>query len=337
MKFFEHFSLREHNTFGIDAGTRYYAEAETRDELVNLITDKSITENGILVLGGGSNLLFTQDFPGLVIKPVFKAIQIIREEEDFVEISVEAGHNWDEFVAFTVKMGYGGLENLSLIPGNCGAAPVQNIGAFGTEVRDHLTELRAIEISTGKERIFTNEDCQFGYRLSIFKTAWKGRAIITHTTYRLTKRNHHYRLDYGNIEKELPNFGAPSPENIRATVISIRNSKLPDPKIIGNAGSFFKNPAVSIIKAEEILVSYPNAPVYPFSETERKLAAGWLIEQAGWKGKSLGNAGVHDKQALVLVNRGGATGKEILNLAEKVQQSVVEKFGLALEMEVNVI
>ena len=284
-------------------------------------------------------MLLTKDIDKLVVHIDIKGISIDNEDDNFVYITVNAGENWHDFVLFCIDENYGGIENLSLIPGNVGTCPIQNIGAYGVEVKDTITKVEAIEIETGKRVIFSNEDCQFGYRNSIFKNELKGKVILTSVSFKLTKKNHKLNTSYGAIETELAskNITKPTLKDISDAVITIRKSKLPDPKEIGNSGSFFKNPVISKKQFLTLQKENPNVPSYTVSETEIKVPAGWLVEQAGFKGKSFGDAGVHKKQALVLVNYGNASGKEIYLLAKKIQETVTNKFGISLEIEVNVI
>lgn len=284
-------------------------------------------------------MLLTKDIDKLVVHIDIKGISIDNEDDNFVYITVNAGENWHDFVLFCIDENYGGIENLSLIPGNVGTCPIQNIGAYGVEVKDTITKVEAIEIETGKRVIFSNEDCQFGYRNSIFKNELKGKVILTSVSFKLTKKNHKLNTSYGAIETELAskNITKPTLKDISDAVIAIRKSKLPDPNEIGNSGSFFKNPVISKKQFLALQKGNPNVPSYTVSETEIKVPAGWLVEQAGFKGKRFGDAGVHEKQALVLVNYGNASGKEIYLLAKKIQETVANKFGISLEIEVNII
>lgn len=332
MNIYHNISLKPFNTFGIEASAKIFIEIS---EVKDLENTELLKPKPYYILGGGSNILFTKDFDGTIIHPDFKGIEIIKEENDSTLVKVFAGEIWDDFVNFCVTNNLGGIENLSLIPGNCGAAPVQNIGAFGIEIKDSLQSVEIYNIETGEKRILTNKECKFGYRTSIFKTDYKNNWLIITSTYKLTKKIHDFQTSYGALSEELKNFDEINLKTIRESIINIRTSKLPDPKEIGNAGSFFKNPIVSISKAEEISKIYSDAPVYKFSETEVKLAAGWLIEKCEWKGKQIGNVGVHKKQALVLVNYGNAKGIEIISLSENIKASVFEKFGVKLETEVN--
>jgi UDP-N-acetylmuramate dehydrogenase len=276
------------------------------------------------------------DFKGLILHSKIQSIKIIREDEDFVIMEVGSGLVWDDFVAYCVTNGYGGAENLSLIPGEVGASAVQNIGAYGVEVQDLILEVKAIKIDSSETSTFQNEECNYGYRNSIFKNELKGRYIITSVVFKLSRKPN-FKLNYQHLEEEVLKNGGITLQNIRKTIIAIRESKLPDTKLLGNAGSFFMNPVISKSKFIDLQVLYPNIPHYYVTENEEKLPAGWLIDQCGWKGKSIGNAAVHEKQALVLVNKGGATGAEIVLLACEIQKSVKERFGIGLQTEVNYI
>jgi UDP-N-acetylmuramate dehydrogenase len=289
-------------------------------------------------LGGGSNILFTRDIDALVIKIAIKGIDLIREDEDFVWLHAGAGEKWHDFVMYCVANDYAGVENLSLIPGTIGAAPMQNIGAYGVEIKDVVETVEAISVETAEMRTFSNEECLFGYRESIFKHALKGKLIITGVLFRLNKKPV-YHIEYGDIRKTLTemNVETPSIKAISEAVISIRESKLPDPAKIGNAGSFFKNPEIPAEQFDKLKSDFPNVPGYHTMPGFVKVPAGWLIEQAGWKGYREGDIGVHARQALVLVNYGGGSGAEIKALSEKIQQSVQEKFGVSLNAEVNFV
>jgi UDP-N-acetylmuramate dehydrogenase len=332
----EYYSLKKHNTFGIEASARYFFEFETSDEITNFLRANDIIDTNYLILGGGSNLLFTEDFDGLVLHPNIKGIEVIGEDEETVLLRVGANEDWDEFVGWTVDQNYYGIENLSLIPGVVGAAPVQNIGAYGVEVCEVVEKVEAISIETKNPVEFSNMHCEFGYRNSVFKNEYKNLFVITHVQFRLKKKGE-FKLAYGAIQKELEAYDEVNLKNVREVVIKIRESKLPDPEVLGNAGSFFKNPVVEKEVADKLKAKHENMPVYPVSEFETKIAAGWLIEQCGWKGKQLGDAGVHKDQALVLVNHGNAKGREILQLANDIRKSVLFQFGIKLEMEVNAI
>ncbi|MBK9176088.1 MAG: UDP-N-acetylmuramate dehydrogenase [Flavobacteriales bacterium] len=327
------------NTFGIVATAEALARFSTADELRGLLAAPELASMQRLVLGGGSNILFTHDFNGLVLLNEVPGIGVVSEDEESAVVKAGAGVVWHELVMRTVAQGWGGIENLSLIPGKVGAAPMQNIGAYGVEMKDVFVSLEAMRISDGEVITFMLDDCAFGYRESYFKREGRDRFIILSVTLRLTKRNHRLRTDYGNITDELIRRGITSPtiKEVSEAVIAIRQSKLPDPAVLGNAGSFFKNPVVPEAMVQRIKQANPEAPVYPAGDGQAKLAAGWLIEQCGWKGRRLGNCGMHERQALVLVNHGGATGAEVWGLSEQVMQSVKERFGVELEREVNVV
>jgi UDP-N-acetylmuramate dehydrogenase len=308
----------------------------TEEELIEFLKKRGDGNELLLILGGGSNILFTEDFQGTILYPAIEGIQIEKENAESVVISVGAGVNWDSLVEWCVGSGFGGFENLSLIPGNAGATPIQNIGAYGVEIKDRIEKVRTVSILDGTIREFSNYECRFGYRDSIFKNELKGKYVVTRVFYNLTK-NPLLNLGYGALKTETEKLGPLSLENVRQGVINIRRSKLPDPEITGNAGSFFKNPVVNNLIAEKLKKEYPTIPSYTDSSDYTKLAAGWLIEQCGWKGQKSGKAAVHEKQALVLINTGNATGKEIFELSEKIRQSVYETFGVELKREVEVI
>lgn len=329
----QNISLKKYNTFGINVYAKRFVEITSIEELKKIITQ----ETDLFLLGGGSNMLLTSDIEKLVVHLNLKGIIVNDTKSDVVFVTAEAGENWHNFVTWCISQNYGGLENLSLIPGNVGTSPIQNIGAYGVEIKDTFHQLEALEITTGKITVFTNKDCEFGYRNSVFKNKYKGKFIITNVTFKLTKKNHNINISYGAIKDYLQNIKKPTLKNISEAVISIRQSKLPDPKEIGNSGSFFKNPVVALNDFQILKTSYPKIPHYVVSENEIKIPAGWLIEQCGFKGKRFGETGVHKKQALVLVNYGNATGKEIYELAKKIQQTVLNKFAVSLEIEVNVI
>lgn len=332
----ENISLLSYNTFGIDAKANYFIEYSSVEELQTALKSEIVKSNRLLHIGGGSNLLFMKDFNGVILHSAINFIKKVSEDADTVMLEAGAVVNWDDFVAYTVENGWGGVENLSLIPGEVGASAVQNIGAYGVEVQDMITEVNAVEIETGETKTFSVEECQYGYRESIFKKELKGKYIITSVVFKLQKQPE-FKLNYQHLEAEVLKNGDINLQNIRQTIIAVRESKLPDPKIFGNAGSFFMNPVISKTHFNELLTQYPQMPHYFVSDTEEKVPAGWLIDQCGWKGKQIGNAGVHDKQALVLVNKGGATGAEIVYLAEQIQASVKSKFGIELRAEVNYI
>jgi len=334
----EDFSLRKLNTFHINANARYFAEISSIEQLLELIESGLLEANPLLILGGGSNVLFTGNVKGFVIHICNKGIEVVERNEDSILVKASAGENWHEFVTFCVENGYGGLENLSLIPGNIGSCPIQNIGAYGVEVKDCFHSLEAVDLQSGEFKVLTPEECEFGYRDSIFKRRLKDKVVIWSVTFRLSLQPV-VNIEYGAIKQELTEMGIEFPgiADVSKAVCNIRKSKLPDPEILGNAGSFFKNPNVDLKFAGELKESFPNLVSYPQGDGKVKLAAGWLIEQCGWKGYREGYAGVHENQALVLVNYGNATGTEIKTLAHKVQNSVYERFGVKLEMEVNVV
>nr|WP_319509755.1 UDP-N-acetylmuramate dehydrogenase [uncultured Draconibacterium sp.] len=337
IRFSENHSLKAHNTFGIDAKAKYYFEfTELEDLQVFLNSNKSWQEEKLIVLGEGSNILFMNDFDGLVINPNVPGMNSVWEDRNHEWFEVGAGEVWDEFVEFVVNQGLGGAENLSLIPGKVGATPVQNIGAYGQEVCRLVEKVKGFDLEKGCPVEYPATECGFAYRNSVFKSYLKNRFIITSVIFRLDKFPE-FNLGYGQLEEKVKEKGEANLRNIREAVIEIRSSKLPDVKELGNAGSFFKNPVVDVVLAAQIKSRYPEIPVYPGGEGKIKLAAGWLIEQAGWKGKRIGDAGVHEQQALVIVNYGNATGKEIYSLSEEICKSVEEKFGVSLEREVNCI
>ncbi|WP_395057511.1 UDP-N-acetylmuramate dehydrogenase [Flavobacterium sp.] len=337
MNIIPNFSLKKHNTFGIEAKAKQFIAVHSVDDLKTVLQE-NLTEKKF-VLGGGSNMLLTQDIDALVIHIDLKGKKIIKEDENFVWIESQAGENWHEFVLWTINQDFGGLENMSLIPGNVGTTPVQNIGAYGTEIKDTFVSCEAMNIETQKMKTFTNTECHFGYRESIFKHEAKDQYIITSVVYKLTKKDHKINISYGDIQLQLANKNIVNPSliDVSNAVIAIRQSKLPDPKELGNSGSFFKNPILSKSEFEPIHKKFPEMKFYEISETEVKVPAGWLIEQAGFKGKRFGDAGIHKNQALVLVNYGNATGQEILNVSKDVQKTVFEMFGIHIEAEVNVI
>jgi UDP-N-acetylmuramate dehydrogenase len=307
--------------------------------LKEILSSDIVKSNPFMILGGGSNLLFTKDYDGVVIRNAIKGIEIVKEENDDIYIKAGGGEKWHDFVLYCVKHNYGGIENLSLIPGTVGAGPIQNIGAYGVELKDVLTEVEAINIKTLEVKKFSNAECKFGYRDSIFKGIDKGRYIILSVTLKLAKHPKKVNVFYGTLSKELEAMGVNNPtiRDVSDAVIKIRSSKLPDPNKIGNAGSFFKNPIITNAQFEKLKAEHPHVVHFPAEAGHTKLAAGWLIEQCGWKGKRFGDAGVHKDQALVLVNYGDATGKEIYDLSTQVIKSVKEKFEIELEREVNMI
>ena len=337
MQIHNNFSLKKYNTFGIEAKAKQFVAVQTINEL------KTILQNHLndtkFILGGGSNMLLTQDINALVIHIDLKGKTILKENEDFVWVQSMAGENWHEFVLWTIDQNLGGLENMSLIPGNVGTTPVQNIGAYGTEIKDTFVSCEAMHIKTQELKTFAKDDCHFGYRESIFKHEIKDQYIITSVVFKLTRKNHKINISYGDISKELEskNVITPSLKDISNAVIVIRQSKLPDPKELGNSGSFFKNPIISKSDFEKIQLLHPEMPHYIISENEVKVPAGWLIEKAGFKGKRFGDAEIHKNQALVLVNYGKATGQEILAVSKDIQATILKEFGIAIEAEVNVI
>ncbi len=333
----EYFSLKKYNTFGIECKARYFVSINKPEELIAILKKKA--NNSLFILGGGSNILFTKDINALVIHINTKGIRIIKETGNSVIVEAQAGENWHDFVLFCLKNNFGGVENLSLIPGNVGTAPIQNIGAYGVELQDVFESCDAISIHNQEKVVFSKEDCRFGYRNSIFKNEAKGKYIITAVRFKLSTKNHALKTSYGAIEKELAKKAilTPTIQDLSKAVIAIRQSKLPDPAKLGNSGSFFKNPIVSKEEFENFIKNNPEAPFYTISENQYKIPAGWLIEQVGFKGKRYGDAGVHNKQALVLVNYGNATGKELWDLAQKIKQRVFNTFNIAIEPEVNVI
>jgi len=336
MMIYKNLSLELYNTFGLDYHADLFISVGSEEEAIKLFKFKNEITEPVFILGGGSNLLFVSDFNGTIIHPSFEGINIEQETADYSIVSAGAGVVWDSFVAWAVDHGFGGIENLSLIPGLVGATPIQNIGAYGVEIKDCIYKIRAISLKEGKIREFSAAECGFGYRDSIFKRELKGKYLITKVFYKLSNQPE-LRIEYGSLHSEAEKLGSLSLKTIREAVVNIRRSKLPDPDIIGNAGSFFKNPVVSFDDSQKLKEKYPDIPLYIDPTGGIKLVAGWLIEQCGWKGKRIGDAGVHEKQALVIVNHGNATGKEIYDLSEKIRKSVLEKFGVMLEREVEVI
>ena len=331
------YSLKNYNSFGIEAKAKQFVAVHSIEEL-KLVLEQNKTQKKF-ILGGGSNMLLTKDIDALVIYINLKGIKIIAEDENHVWVECQAGENWHEFVLYTIDHNFGGLENMSLIPGNVGATPVQNIGAYGTEIKDTFVSCQAVAIDSQQTKNFTKEECNFGYRESIFKNEVKDHYIITSVVFKLTKKDHKINISYGDIITELANndITNPSLKEVSNAVIAIRKSKLPDPKELGNSGSFFKNPVLLKSKFEKIHQQFPDMKYYDISETQVKVPAGWLIEQAGFKGKRFGDAGIHKNQALVLVNYGNATGQEILNVSKDIQETIFKMFGIHIEAEVNVI
>lgn len=337
MEILNDFSLKNYNTFGIEAKAKQFVAVHTVAELKTVLEQNQDEKK--FILGGGSNMLLTKDIDALVIHIDLKGKKIVKEDDDFVWIESQAGENWHEFVLWTIGQNFGGLENMSLIPGNVGTTPVQNIGAYGTEIKDTFVSCEAMNIASQEMKTFTNAECHFGYRESVFKNEVKDKYIITSVIYKLTKRNHKINTSYGDIQAELAknNITDPGLKEVSNAVIAIRKSKLPDPVELGNSGSFFKNPILLKTDFESIHQKFPEMRFFDISETEVKVPAGWLIEQSGLKGKRFGDAGIHKNQALVLVNYGGATGQEILAVSKTVQDTVFNTFGIHIEAEVNVI
>ena len=327
-------SLLPYNTFGIDVSASRFLEYASVAELKEYIAQGAVT-TPFLHIGGGSNLLFTKDYDGLILHSRIGGIEVTAEDSQTVSLRVGAGVVWDDFVACCVEHGWYGAENLSLIPGEVGASAVQNIGAYGVEVKDLITAVETVNIQ-GYGRVYSVEECEYAYRSSIFKRPENKSVFVTYVRFRLSKEER-YTLDYGTIRQELAKYPAPTLPIVRKVIIEIRESKLPDPKVMGNAGSFFMNPIVAKEKLEALQRDYPRIPYYELPDGRVKIPAGWMIDQCGWKGKSLGPAAVHDKQALVLVNRGGAKGSDIIALSDAVRASVRDKFGIDIHPEVNVI
>ena len=332
-------NLLPFNTFGIGATAKYFTTIKSTEEAKELFASEIFNREKYFILGGGSNILLTKNFDGLVVKVEIMGKEIIAEDDATVTLRVGSGENWHAFVMHCVERNFGGLENLSLIPGTVGAAPMQNIGAYGVEIKKNILGVEAVEIGTGDVRYFDNEACKFGYRESIFKQEVKDQFLITNVTLKLTKKDHHFNISYGAIDETLKKLGQHTLtiKAISDAVIYIRSNKLPDPSRIGNAGSFFKNPSIQADLMDFIKKDYPSIPSYPSTDGLVKIPAAWLIEQCGWKGKTFGNIGVHQHQALVLVNYGGGEGEKIWALAMKIKESVKEKFNITLQPEVNVI
>lgn len=336
MKVFNNISLKKYNTFGIDVTARELVIIDTEQELKTTLTQNN---DNLFILGGGSNMLLTKNLETKVLQINLKGIEITKEDDDFVWLKVQAGEVWHELVLWCLDHNYGGIENLSLIPGNVGTSPIQNIGAYGVELKDVFYQCEAIHSNSGVKRIFSKSECNFGYRESIFKNTEKGNYVICNVTLKLTKTNHTLHTGYGAIQTELEQKGinTPSIKDVSNAIIAIRKSKLPDPAEIGNSGSFFKNPVVNKKVFEEFFDKFPEAPFYKVTENSFKIPAGWLIEQAGFKGKRFGDAGIHKNQALVLVNYGNASGSEIWNLALKIKETVYQQFGITIDPEVNIV
>lgn len=328
-----HFSLKNYNSFGIEVETEFFAAISNEAELIEVL--KSNGNKPFRVLGGGSNVLLTEDYKGLTLVMQNKGISILEETASHVLIEVQAGENWHELVLWALENDFGGIENLALIPGSVGAAPIQNIGAYGVELSSVFHRCKALDLESLSFNEFDKAACEFGYRSSVFKTHLKGKAIITRVQFKLSKKNHQTHTQYGTLQASLQGKEI-SIQNIAASVIAIRKSKLPDPAQIGNSGSFFKNPVIPVNQFKQLQENYPEIPHYPDTAEKIKIPAGWLIEKLGYKGKRFGDAGVHEKQALVLVNYGNAKGVELLNLAQQIQEQVLQNFGIQLEVEVNI-
>jgi len=339
MAILENVDLQSYNTFGIKVSSKYFTIVHSAREASELFASSLFKNEAHLFLGGGSNLLFTKNYDGLVIKVEINGKKVIAEDEETVSLKVGAGENWHALVMYCVEQNWGGVENLSLIPGSVGAAPIQNIGAYGVEIKKIISSVEAIEISTGLPKVFSNAACQFGYRESIFKQSAKDKFLISSITLTLTKKNHRFNTSYGAIEEVLKQQGvqALTLKSISDAVIHIRSTKLPDPRRIGNAGSFFKNPSIQVDLHDFIKKEYPSLPSYPAAEGMVKIPAAWLIEQCGWKGKTFDKIGVHPQQPLVLVNYGGGEGEKIWELAMDIRDSVKAKFNISLQPEVNVV
>lgn len=335
MIFQKNISLKDYNTFGINASAKEFITVTSLLQLKEVISE----HKDIFILSGGSNILLTKNISKPVVHINTKGIDIVEQTDENIFIKAQSGENWHDFVLWCIEQNYGGVENLSLIPGNVGTSPMQNIGAYGVEIKDVFYQLEALEISTGEIKIFDHNSCNFGYRESVFKNIFKGKYLIINVTFQLTKNIHKLNTSYGAIQTELErnNIKNPSIKDVSNVIIAIRESKLPDPKEIGNSGSFFKNPVVSIDQFKDLEKEYPNMPYYKVSDKTIKIPAGWLIEQCGFKGKRFGDAGVHQDQALVLVNYGNATGNEILDMANNILKTVSNKFRIDLEIEVNII
>ena len=337
MEILTHYPLKNHNTFGISAFAKEFIAVHTTAELAETLKENKGKK--LFILGGGSNMLLTQDIDALVIHVDLKGREIMAQDENRAHVKAMAGENWHGFVLYCIENNLGGLENLSLIPGNVGTTPIQNIGAYGTEIKDTFISCEAMDIETQEIKTFTKDECEFAYRESVFKGRLKNKYVIVSVTFELTKTNHKINTSYGDIAAELTknNVTIPTIKDVSNAVTAIRQSKLPDPKELGNSGSFFKNPIIPAEQFEKAYLLHPQMPHYTVSDTEVKVPAGWLIEQSGFKGKRFGDAGVHAKQALVLVNYGNATGQELLDLSKNIQETVFKNFGIRIEAEVNII
>ena len=337
MQILKNISLKPYNTFNINVKAAHFVSLTNINDLKYILKLKEYPNK--LILGGGSNMLLTKDIDGLVIHVNLKGIDILSEDDDFVYVKAYAGENWHQFVLWCLNNNFGGIENLSLIPGNVGTAPIQNIGAYGVELKDIFQSCEAIELNSNKLHTFTKNDCDFGYRNSIFKQQAKGKFVITSVIFKLTKHHHKLNINYGTIASQLDAMKITNPtiQDISKAVITIRESKLPNPKEIGNSGSFFKNPVISKKHFNALVENFQDIPSYPLNNDEVKVPAGWLIEKAGFKGKRFGDYGVHKKQALVLVNYGNAKGDDILNLSKLIQKTVKQLFNISIEAEVNIL
>ncbi len=332
----DNFSLKKWNTFGLETRCKQFARLSGTGEAISYLQSLNQQKQPYYILGGGSNVLFSKDFDGTVVHPAISGHEFVKENQEHVWIKAWCGENWDSFVEYCVKQGFGGIENLSLVPGNMGAVPIQNIGAYGTEAKDYIESVEVLHLEKGKIQNIVNQACRFGYRDSIFKHELKGKVLILSVLFRLSK-NPAFNISYGPVAEEVKKLGGASLKTIRKAIIGIREAKLPDPEKIGNGGSFFKNPIISTNYFKQLLKTHASMPSYPVDEQHVKIPAGWMIDQCGWKGYREGDAGIHEKQALVLVNHGKATGKDILDLASKIKKSVHDSFGVWLEEEINII
>lgn len=331
------FNLQKYNTFGINVNCKYFLAFDDQKDVVPYLESNPLPTDQYLILGGGSNILFTKDYEGTIIHPGYRGIKVIGQKDDKVYIEAKAGENWDDFVAYCVNNNWGGIENLSLIPGTVGACPVQNIGAYGVEVKDVIDSVKGIDLLSNTIKTYSNEECKFNYRNSVFKEELGNRILITHVVFKLSFKSHQFVTHYGKLEEELEKYDALSLKSVRNAVIAIRKQKLPDPENIGNAGSFFKNPVIPEDKAIKLKQQYTEIPLYHQPDGSKKVSAAWLIDKCGWKGRTKGQAAVHDNQPLVLVNCKNATGNDILSLAQDIQKAVLDKYAIELEMEVKII
>ena len=339
MEILQNISIKRYNTFGLDIKAKYFCVVKTKEEFIEVMQSNTFKNNTHLILGGGSNILFTEDYQGLIIKNEMKGIEVVKENEKHIEIAVSSGEIWHDLVLYCITNNWGGIENMSLIPGTVGAAPIQNIGAYGKEIKDYLVKVEVIDKASLKTSYFDNQNCVFDYRNSIFKSKLKGKYFISKVFLKLDKSPHKINVKYGDILSTLTqnNISKPNIKDVSDAVIEIRQSKLPDPSKLGNAGSFFKNPIISQKAFDEFIIKHPSAPHYIVGKDAIKIPAGWLIEQIGWKGKVIGQTGSHKKQALVLVNYGQAKGEEIKQLALNIIDSVKKHFNIEIEPEVNII